>query len=166
VTKTPYTISFTWTATTTTTTTKTLHATTTITSYAACASGNFLGQTSGMLRINGVAFAGTSFGGGEGVEEVETSTAALCCESCMQKQGCLWSIYQASGEKKGSCYLVLSQKKTGDKKQGGEAAVDATEAGVCTKQAQKGIFGYSSGNGEVGYVVSNGLCGMLLEAPA
>jgi hypothetical protein len=87
-----------------------------------------------MLRVNGVAFAGTSFGGGEGVEEVETSTAALCCESCMQKQGCLWSIYQASGEKEGSCYLVLSQKKTGDKKQGGEAAVDKTETGVCTKQ--------------------------------
>jgi hypothetical protein len=115
-----------------------------------------------MLRVNGVAFAGTSFGGGEGVEEVETETAALCCETCMQKQGCLWSIYQASGEKKGSCYLVLSQKNTVGKKQREEK--EATETGFCTKQEQKGMFGYSSGNGEIGYVVSNGLCGMLLEA--
>jgi hypothetical protein len=185
VTKTPYTISFTWTATTTTTTTKTLHATTTITSYAACASANLLGQTSRMLRINGVAFADTSLGGGneggvedkEGVEEVETSTASGCCEECMQKRGCLWSIYQASGEKKGSCYLILlsskhqGEKGKGNKQRGEKEVVDAietevAEAGVCTTQENKGTFGYSSGNGEVGYVVSNGLCGMLLEAPA
>jgi hypothetical protein len=161
VTKTPYTISFTWTATTTTTSTATIHATTTITSHAACASANLLGQTSGMLRVNGV-----SFSGDKGVEEVETSTASGCCERCMQRQGCLWSIWEVSGEKKGSCYLVLTQKNTVGKKQRGEAALDATEAGVCTTQENKGTFGYSSGNGEVGYMVSNGLCGMLLEAPA
>jgi hypothetical protein len=117
-----------------------------------------------MLRINGVAFAGTSFGGGgEGVMEVETSTPSGCCEKCMQRQGCLWSIWEASGEKKGSCYLVLSQKKIVGKKQRREAAVDAAEAGICTKQENKGTFGYSSANGEIGYVVSNGLCGMLLQ---
>jgi hypothetical protein len=114
-----------------------------------------------MLRVNGV-----SFSGDKGVEEVETSTASGCCERCMQRQGCLWSIWEVSGEKKGSCYLVLTQKNTVGKKQRGEAALDATEAGVCTTQENKGTFGYSSGNGEVGYMVSNGLCGMLLEAPA
>jgi hypothetical protein len=158
VTKTPYTISFTYTATSTTTSTKTLHATTTITSHAACASANLLGQTSGMLRVNGV-----SFSGDKGVEEVETSTASGCCEKCMQKRGCLWSIWEASGEKKGSCYLaVLDFSHQGAK--GLEQRVG--EEGVCNKQENKGSFGYSSANGEVGYVVSNGLCGMLLEAPA
>jgi hypothetical protein len=182
LTKTPYTISFTYTATTTTTSTATLHATTTITSFAACASANLLGQTSGMLRVNGVSFSDDE-GGVEGkdgvedarvegarVEQVETETAALCCETCIQKQGCLWSIYEASGEKKGSCYLVLSSsghqgaKDKNMEQKGGKEVVDATKTGICTKQEKRGTFGYSGGNGEVGYVVSNGLCGMLLEA--
>jgi hypothetical protein len=191
VTKTPYTISFTYTATTTTTSTATLHATTTITSLAACASANLLGQTSGMLRVNGVSIFGD--GGVEGVEdgvesarveETKTRTAALCCEACMKSQGCLWSIYEASGEKKGSCYLALlgsnhqGEKPNGDKQaaeakdkqqRGGKEVAEQgetedNEAGVCTKQEKKGIIGYSGGIGEVRYVVSNGLCGMLWEA--
>jgi hypothetical protein len=117
-----------------------------------------------MLRVNGVSFPESLLEGkeeGKGdVEEVETSTASGCCETCMQRQGCLWSIWEASGEKKGSCYLaVLDFSHQGAK--GLEQRVE--EDGVCTKQEIKGSFGYSSGNGEVGYVVSNGLCGMLLQ---
>jgi hypothetical protein len=165
VTKTPYTISFTHTATNTKTVTRTLHATTTITSYAACASGNLLGQTRNTQRINGV--AGLS-DGDVVMESEETTTASGCCESCIQKQHCLWSIYEAEGEKRGTCYLFFTSDKNEKQREGkdktGDETVHATEAGTCGKQEQKGIFGYSGANGEVRYVVSNGLCGMLVEA--
>ncbi|KAI4737143.1 hypothetical protein E4T50_12369 [Aureobasidium sp. EXF-12298] len=54
VTKTPYTISFTYTRVLTTTSTATLHATTTVTSYSACFTSNLLSQTTNNKRINGV----------------------------------------------------------------------------------------------------------------
>jgi hypothetical protein len=166
VTKTPYTISFTHTATNTVTSTRTLHATTTITSYAACASGNLLGQTRNTQRINGV--AGLSDDNGVEMESGETTTASKCCESCIQQQHCLWSIYEAEGEKRGTCYLFFTSDKNEKQREGkdktGDETVHATEAGTCGKQEQKGIFGYSGANGEVRYVVSNGLCGMLVEA--
>jgi hypothetical protein len=178
VTKTPYTISFTWTATSTSTTTKTLHATTTITSYAACASGNLLSQTSNNQRINGVSFGDDEQGEGGMVtkmESVETDTAALCCETCIQMQNCLWSIYEASGERQGSCYLFIlnssAQKakiedkaKIEGKKAGGKDVREEKQAETCSTQQQKGTFGYTARNGEVRYVVSNGPCGLLLEA--
>jgi hypothetical protein len=172
VTKMPYTISFTHTATNTKTVTRTLHATTTITSHAACASGNLLGQTRKTQRINGVAgldIEGSEGGGVEGVgmESMDTNTASACCEYCIQRQGCLWSVYEAEGESKGSCYLVLlddKQSKIKGMKKREEKEKKEKEAGTCSKQEQKGIFGYSGANGEVRYVVSNGLCGMLSEA--
>jgi hypothetical protein len=178
ITKTPYTISFTWTSTSTSTTTKTLHATTTITSYAACASGNLLSQTSNNQRINGVSFGDDEQGEGgmaTKMESVETDTAALCCETCIQMQNCLWSIYEASGERQGSCYLVLANSsaqkskiedkaKTEGKKAGGKDVREEKQAETCSTQQQKGTFGYTARNGEVRYVVSNGPCGLLLEA--
>jgi hypothetical protein len=175
VTKTPYTISFTHTATNTKTVTRTLHATTTIASYSACASGNLLGQTRNTQRINGV--AGLDDGDGVVMESMEMTTASGCCESCVKKQGCLWSIYEAEGEKKGTCYSFFTSdshhKKGQNEKQGegkdkkqraGNEKMDDKEVGICSKQGQKGSFGYSGANGEVRYVVSNGLCGMLIEA--
>jgi hypothetical protein len=140
-----------------------------------------------MLRVNGISFSDDEGEGGvegarvEGarVEQVETKTAALCCETCIQKQGCLWSIYEASGGKKGSCYLALlgsnhqGEKPNGDKQadevkdkqqEGSKEVLAEGKEGVCGRQDKRGTFGYSGGNGEVGYVVSNGLCGMLLEA--
>jgi hypothetical protein len=179
ITKTPYTITFTWTSTSTSTSTQTLHATTTITSYSACASGNLLSQTFGNQRINGVSFfdeEGEGSMGEEGkgasVEEVETSTASGCCEKCVQRQGCLWSIHEASGERQGSCYLTLlidkdtevKEKKEGVKRTVEEREVEKKQAGICSTQQQRGTFGYTAANGEVRYVVSNGLCGLLSEA--
>jgi hypothetical protein len=184
ITKTPYTISFTWTSTSTSTSTQILHATTTITSYAACASGNLLSQTSNNQRINGVSFfdeegEGSMAGRDVQVEEVETSTASRCCEECIQHQYCLWSIYEASGERQGSCYLTLLNTTDLDTKRGKEGgtvnqkdeqgkgtaeAMEEKQAETCSTQQQKGTFGYTPANGEVRYVVSNGLCGLLIEA--
>ena len=148
-----------------------------------------LSQTFGNQRINGV--SGVSFGedGGEGsmgeegkgvsVEEVETSTASGCCEKCVQRKACLWSIYEASGERQGSCYLTLLNTTDLDTKRGKEGgtvnqkdeqgkgtaeAMEEKQAETCSTQQQKGTFGYTPANGEVRYVVSNGLCGLLIEA--
>jgi hypothetical protein len=169
VTKTPYTISFTHTATNTKTVTRTLHATTTITSYAACATANLLGQTRMTQRINGVSFPDDD---GLEMESVDTKTPTQCCESCIRTQHCLWSIYEAEGgEEKGSCYLFFPsssfssnhKNENDDKKSGEKKEEKEKEVGVCSKQDYKARFGYSGVNGEVRYLVSNGLCGMLLE---
>ncbi|KAI4725596.1 hypothetical protein E4T49_06696 [Aureobasidium sp. EXF-10728] len=146
VTKTPYTISFTWTKTDLTTITVTRHATTTVTSHAACATANLLSQTSNNKRINGVTEVS-----GQQLEVSQTATAAECCELCMQpSKNCFWSIWEAVGtSRKGKCHLVLQ--------------AEGTQQGVCQNQIARATFGYSGRNGEVGYVVSNGLCGALSE---
>mgnify|MGYP001187537362 FL=1 len=90
------------------------------------------------------------------VEEVEVKTAGECCERCMRTEGCVWGVWEASGGKVGACYLVL-KKNNGVKE-------NEKEQGVCDRQEQKGFYGYRGGNGEVRYVVSNGVCGMLQEA--
>lgn len=87
------------------------------------------------------------------VEEVEVKTAGECCEQCMGRGGCVWGVWEASGGKVGACYVVL--------KDGG---VNGDGQGVCERQDGKGFYGYRGGNGEVRYVVSNGVCGMLQEA--
>ncbi|KAI4717766.1 hypothetical protein E4T48_06050 [Aureobasidium sp. EXF-10727] len=146
VTKTPYTISFTWTKTDLATITITRHATTTVTSHAACATANLLSQTSNNKRINGVTEVYS-----QQLEVSQTTTAAECCEMCMQRsENCLWSIWEAAGTgRKGKCHLVLQ--------------AEGTQQGVCQNQTAHATFGYSGRNGEVGYVVSNGLCGALSE---
>lgn len=177
VTKTPYTISFTWTRTITTTTTATLHATTTLTSYSACATSNLLSQTSNNKRINGVSFAFSPSGEPQlqttRLESLCTETAALCCETCISRgKECLWSVWQAEGQASGSCYLTLlaAREQSKDVQQARretEAEVEAEkeqQTQQCPTQSQKAIFGYSGRNGEVRYVVSNGLCGFLSEA--
>jgi hypothetical protein len=165
ITKTPYTISFTHTATNTKTVTRTLHATTTLTSYAACASPNLLGQTRKTQRINGVSGLDDD---GVVMESMDTKTPSQCCEECINRQGCLWSIYEAEGEKRGTCYLFLSNDASNERGNIEEKRQEKEEkqkkAGTCKKQEKRGTFGYSSANGEVRYVVSNGLCGMLIEA--
>lgn len=106
------------------------------------------------------------------MESTNTETAALCCEKCIQHQHCLWSIYEASGSLHPTCYLVLLNNDTNANTEGkkkGETAenkdtAEEKQAGSCSTQQQKGAFGYSAGNGEVRYVVSNGLCGLLIEA--
>lgn len=177
ITKTPYTITFTWTSTATATLTQTLHATTTITSFAACATGNLMGQTSGNRRINGVSLPhvgadagalpeGAAGAGDIRLEERKTQTPGLCCEACMQKQACLWSIWEASGQHLGSCYLSLLVNNKQANSEAQKQARDTTQdkqPSVCRKQEQTGTFGYSGRNGEVRYVVSNGLCGILSE---
>jgi len=108
------------------------------------------------------------------MEAMRTETAGLCCEECVTRQGCLWSIWEASGRYLGSCYLVLlndnniprisadeKKKEAGEKK---TVDREETEAGVCRSQEQRGTFGYNGKNGEVRYVISNGLCGVLSEA--
>jgi len=113
---------------------------------------------------------------------MRTETAGLCCEECvLRQQGCLWSIWEASGQHLGSCYLVLfsndntpkadneqhkegREKKTVDGKEEEEEVQQAKQkTSVCTKQEQKATFGYNGKNGEVRYVISNGLCGLLSE---
>ena len=192
ITKTPYTISFTYTRTVTTTCTQTLHATTTLTSYSACLPTNLLSQTFDNRLINaisvsvaGVLAPGDSSGEGEGkrkadtmLESLQTLTPALCCETCIKKgSSCLWSIWQAEGKEKGSCYLFLvssantpqqdgideKEGQEGKEEKGQEEGTDGEQQ--CTSQNQaKALFGYRGGNGEIRYVVSNGLCGMLSEA--
>ncbi|KEQ68935.1 hypothetical protein M436DRAFT_57094 [Aureobasidium namibiae CBS 147.97] len=161
VTKTPYTITFTWTATATSTLTQTLHATTTVTSHAACATGNLLGQTSNNRRINGVSLPEGLSAEIVSVESMRKVTAALCCEECISRQRCLWSVWEASGQHLGSCYLVLVNDNAPAISAGGKKQ---KEAGGKTTQEQKGTFGYNALNGEVRYVISNGLCGVLLES--
>lgn len=103
---------------------------------------------------------------------MQTDTAGLCCEECVLKEKCLWSIWEASGQHLGSCYLVLSSNDTpktlvDEKRDAQEKKTvdgEGTETGVCQKQQQKGTFGYNGKNGEVRYVISNGLCGVLSEA--
>lgn len=198
ITKTPYTISFTYTRTVTTTCTQTLHATTTLTSYAACATANLISNTfdnklingvSGLLPFSSVLGSGSGNEGnadaGKGVstqaqtrlESLQTLTPSLCCESCITLgDSCLWSIWQAEGKEKGSCYLFLLAKSPGksdvdgdqEGKEGEDEETEGEEAEAeqqCKSQNQaKALFGYRGGNGEVRYVVSNGLCGMLSEA--
>lgn len=110
------------------------------------------------------------------MQVLQTENPEICCEHCIKREGCLWSIWQAEGREKGSCYLTLlsntssqQKKRDNDDKQGtgeaGEAEQDAGKAEAqCPPQQAKAIFGYSGGNGEVRYVVSNGLCGVLTEA--
>ena len=105
------------------------------------------------------------------MESMRTETAGLCCEECVTRQECLWSIWEASGEYLGSCYLVLindnnniptisaDEKKDAEEKKTVDR--EETEAGVCRSQEQRGTFGYNGKNGEVRYVISNGLCGVL-----
>lgn len=112
------------------------------------------------------------------MESLETQTAALCCEQCIKRKGCLWSIWEASGEKKGACYLsllfnnTLANDSEGKKSTDSEAQKEAKgeegvamekQASVCDRQEQEATFGFSGKNGEVRYVVSNGLCGVLVE---
>lgn len=143
VTSTPYTITFTYTATSTQTTTSTRHATSTVTRHAACATANILAQTSRTQRINGI----TSPSFPHQLQKTQTKDPSQCCETCMQTQTCAWSIWEAEGPEAGACYLVLTL---------GE--------GVCDVQRETGAYGFSGGNGEVRYVASNGLCGVLGEA--
>lgn len=106
------------------------------------------------------------------LQSTQTATAALCCEECIQAPGCLWSIWEASGQYLGSCYLALladnnnnnNKDANGEEHKQARDAAEDKESGVCRKQEQKGIFGYSGKNGEVRYVVSNGLCGLLVQA--
>jgi hypothetical protein len=174
VTKTPYTISFTYTRVLTTTSTATLHATTTVTSYSACATSNLLSQTTNNKRINGVSLPLNTAGEEKTrLEEIKTQSAALCCESCVSRgKDCLWSVWQAEGRESGSCFLTLlaesAQQKKSYRIRDGEEGEDAEEQEKqqqCQSQNKgNAVFGYSGGNGEVRYVVSNGLCGVLSEA--
>ena len=181
VTKTPYTISFTWTVTTTSTSTQTLHATTTLTSYLACATSNQLSQTSDNKRINGISLLEANE---MDIQSLQTETASGCCEQCMLTKNCMWSIWEASGAEKETCHLFLflsaidEQTAVEDKKKeiddiqrerreeeaaaGEEGKERETE--TCKRQEKQARFGYTPSGGEVRYVVSNGLCGMLVEA--
>lgn len=103
------------------------------------------------------------------MQSTQMQTAGKCCEECLKTLGCLWGIWEASGENKGSCYLTLLVNNNDKQANGEERKEEAEEEGeneaeVCTKQDKKGTFGYSGKNGEVRYVISNGLCGMLVEA--
>lgn len=166
VTKTPYTISFTYTRTITSTSTQTLHATTTVTSYAACATSNLLSQTTNNKRINGVSIPLDTLDEGTRLEETETKTAAQCCEHCISRgKECLWSVWQAEGRETGSCFLtLLAAQQQGIRDVQGRGGETEEKEQQCPTQQGKAAFGYSGGNGEVRYVVSNGLCGSLSEA--
>jgi len=96
----------------------------------------------------------------------------------------MWSIWEASGAEKETCHLFLflsaidEQTAVEDKKKeiddiqrerreeeaaaGEEGKERETE--TCKRQEKQARFGYTPSGGEVRYVVSNGLCGMLVEA--
>ncbi|KER00902.1 hypothetical protein AUEXF2481DRAFT_25180 [Aureobasidium subglaciale EXF-2481] len=156
ITKTPYTITFTHTEYKSSILTLTRHATTTLTSHSACATPHLLSQNSRNLRVNGF----SALEGG-GLEKVQTEGAGECCEICMQREGCGWGVWEAEGREKGACYLILVDIEGVEKDMEGK---EGEREGSWGKQDVQGYFGYKTGNGEVRYVVSNGLCGRLLEA--
>lgn len=81
----------------------------------------------------------------------------------------MWSVWQAEGRESGSCFLTLlaesAQQKKSYRIRDGEDAEEQEKQQQCQSQNKgNAVFGYDGENGEVRYVVSNGLCGVLSEA--
>jgi hypothetical protein len=122
---------------TTTTSTETALIVSRTSSYAACASNNFLAQRSGLPIIN-------IFNAGAGQRSIfftqPASSAYDCCVACITFGTCA-----SSGFLEGTCYLFENKSNT------------------CGAQSSSSGFYVSSADAEYAFAVSNGYCGYLYD---